>query len=299
MNRPILVLLSVALLAGGGIGTIEYRFAARQRAELRALRERNAIADRQLAELRQQGERLARDLRAAEDQVGQLPAVSVSLSAAEVARPDSAIAAWVARTRQLRDLLARRPEHAAPELQLLLDEDWLRIARDAEFETDVQQRRALAELRKQAKSRFVSRLVQAVQKFTTADFTRTPTDVNEIAPHFDPPIDAAILARYEIKSNPADAKSRARWVIRDRLPVDEEYDSRIRVESTGSHGSTGGPFAWNEELGEQIKRAQQKFSAERPGIRPANIADVIPYVQPPLSPATVERLLRLDRERQR
>jgi hypothetical protein len=186
-----------------------------------------------------------------------------------------------------------------PELELLLDEDWLRIARDAGFETDTQQRRALAALREAAKSRFVARLVPAVKKFTAADFTRTPTDLDEIAPHFDPPVDPAILARYEIKSNPPDSKSRSRWFIRDRVPADEDYDNRIRVESTGSFGTSSGLYAWNEELADQMKRAHQSFAAKKPGVRPANLAEVIPYAQPPFAPATVERLLRLDRERQR
>lgn len=94
----------------------------------------------------------------------------------------------------LKQLLATMPERWIPELALLTDEDWLRAAEQDRWETEFEQREAFSTLRQRAKTKFVRQL-QAAAKAQGGPF---PSEMSQLLPYFDPPIDPTILQRYEI-----------------------------------------------------------------------------------------------------
>lgn len=293
------LLLGLALVAWCGIAAVHVHLAPAQRSQLEALRQRTTALERQLAELRLQQQSFARDLQLAEQQLSRLPPITVSIASPATEPREPAIAAWIARIKQLRDLAARHPEQMIPEMQLLGDDDWLRLGRTASFNSDDDRRQSLAALRTAAKSHFITRLSAAAQKFTLSDLTRIPKSALELAPHFDPPIDPAILQRYEIKTNPDTASRRPRWFVRETAAVDEDYDSRVRVEANGSHGANSGPLAWHDDYTDRLRRAHEAYHAAHAGAKPAGLAQLAPYIQPPLPPRAFEKLLQTERQRPR
>jgi hypothetical protein len=119
----------------------------------------------------------------------------------------------------------------------------------------------------------------------------------ELIPHIDPPINPAVLSRYEIvpQANPS---SHPKWRICEISAIDEEYDTRRSVGANGSHGwSGGGPLTWNADYASRVQRAYRAYSAARSGAEPAGFAQVVPYIDPPFPPPIVERLLKQERER--
>src|SRR5690606_5389988 len=146
------LLLAVPLAICAGAALVETHLVSDRAAQLRALRARHAGLARELADATRQEQLAVRELQHAEQQLAQLAPHRPALSGAAAPPADSA-AGWLTRTKQLRALFALHPAHRIPEIQLLDDADWLRVARDASFETDAQRRQAAAALRTAAKNK--------------------------------------------------------------------------------------------------------------------------------------------------
>lgn len=298
MKRLRLLLFVTALAAGLGLVVFETRLVSAQRAQSQLLTQQIADSTRQLTALRRQRDGTARDIALAEQQLARLPPVTLATQSSAAGARDLATEAWVARTQQLRALAAENPAQLIPEMKLLTDEDWMRVAQHAAFETDAQRRKALAALRHTAKVKFITCLSAAAQKWTLAEgLAKTPSSVAELAPYFESPVDPAIMQRYEIvpESRPS---SRASWRVREIAAIDEDYDSRHSVDATGSHGSSGGgPLTWNADYSSRVQSAYRAYVAANQGAQPPDISRVVPYIDPPLPPTVVEKLLKVERER--
>lgn len=298
MKRWRLLVLAAALVVGLGTFVLEKRLISAQRGQIQLLTRQIADTTRQFAALRHQRDGTARDLALAEQQLLRLPPVAVAIRSPATGARDLATDAWVARTRQLRALVAENSTQVIPEMQLLTDEDWMRVAQHAAFETDAQRREALAALRAAAKIKFITRLSSAAQKWTLAEgIGKTPASVAEFAPYFESLVDPAILQRYEIvaESRPS---SRAGWQIREIAAIDEDYDTRYSVEATGGYGwSGGGPLTWNADYSSRVQRAYRAYATANPGAGATGVAQIVPYIDPPLPATVIEKLLRAERER--
>lgn len=295
-RRRLLLLLPLGALAA--TVALQALRLDRTRVQLAAARTQNASLQRELSLARRNQHTAERDLGAAETQLAQLAPAAPSPGAPSGLSADPLVASWLGRTRQLRALLERNPSHAIPELQHLTAEDWLRVAREAAFDTDEQRRQALAGLRHAAKLRLVPLLSPAAQQFTLAHLAGVPSTPADLAPYFTTPVASEILARYEIQTETS-ASSRSRWSLREKVPVDEDYDQRLRIESSGSHGTRSGPLAWHDDYAARLQNAYRTFTAAQPDTRrPPTLAQVVPYIQPPLPPATLEKLLQAERARQ-
>jgi len=150
------------------------------------------------AEIRQMRAQRAADLRALQPAHG-----------ADGARlPDSAISSevqsLVGRIRALQERLARSPNQQIPELRLLTDRDWIEIARrNNHLETDEDFRRALGELRTRAVTEMWRPMTTALQGYLKASQSQLPADLTQLAPYFNPPMNADLLDRYEMRSTGA------------------------------------------------------------------------------------------------
>jgi hypothetical protein len=143
--------LTTVFIALAGVGVLETRVVFRQRDEHQTLQKRLAAESRQTAMLRDECETAQQNLNGAEQELAGLTAPSVE-DAATAAR-QTEIKAWLARLKQLQRLVAERPEHRIPEVQLLTDEDWLRVAQRASFGDEHDMRKAFGELRSACSSR--------------------------------------------------------------------------------------------------------------------------------------------------
>ena len=298
MKRLHLLLLVAALAAGLGTVVFETRLVSAQRAQHQLLTRQIADSTRQLAALHRQRDGTARDLALAEQQLARLPLVTLATRSSVPGARDLATEAWVARTQQLRALAAENPTQLIPEMKLLTDEDWMRVAQHAAFETDAQRREALAALRDAAKVKFVTGLSAAAQKWTlAAGLDKTPAGFAELAPYFESPVDPAILQRYEITPK-SQQSSRANWQVREIAAIDEDYDTRHSVEATGSHGwSGGGPLTWNADYSSRVQRAYRAYADANQGALSPSVSQIVPYIDPPLPPTVIEKLLKAERER--
>lgn len=296
MKRRHLLLLVATLTVGLGTALVGHSHLATQREHTQLLARQNANAARQLTALRRQRDSTARDLALAEQQLARLPTIALVIDRPPTRAPDSATTAWLARAQQLHSLASENPGHHIPEMKLLTDDDWMRVAQHAAFETDDQRRAALAALRTTAKDKFIARLSAAAQKWTLASgVDQRPATMVELTSSFGSTVDPAILPRYEIvaQSNP---RSRFSWRAQETAAIDEDYDTRAIVEANGSYGSSGpGPLTWNSDYTARLQGAYRAYASTHLGSPPPRLAQIIPYIDPPLPPATLEKLLQAER----
>lgn len=192
-----------------------------------------AVLQDDLARLRSDNERPRRDavelaklrsevsrLRAIEQQAGQT-------KAAPTVSDDpftQSVLALTQRAGELNGHLQRMPEKKIPELQLLTENDWLSVAKDVSLQSEAEIREALSKLRNTAKHKFASYALNAVDKFIAANNGQMPTDVSQLKPFFEVPVDDAMLQRYQVLP-PGDGRSlHDNWVMGEKTRVDPDYD---------------------------------------------------------------------------
>ena len=146
--------------------------------------------------------------------------------------------AWLARVGQLKQRLEKTPDARIPELQLVTEDDWLSAARH-KLETDEDYRWALAHLREAGESKFYKMAVPALFEYMKANNGRFPTDLSQLRPYFQSPVDDAILQRWEIVSSDTfpDWEVLGDWVIVQKAPIDPKYDRRLGFSVSGSNVS--------------------------------------------------------------
>ena len=226
------------------------------------LRDRLRTARQQLAQLTEQARQLTNErdstfqsveaLRAEKDRVSRNAAEEVKLrgevarlrtNAHELARlkakaesetndPAAAtVQSWTERVKRLKEFVERTPEAKIPEFQFLTTEDWLTARGDNE-------RKTLSHLRQLAENRFRNHLQAALRKYLEAHNSQAPTDLAQVQPYSEPPLDNAVLERWKIA--PASEVPNVRmgtrdWIVTQKaLPTDEEYDLRTVITLTDS-----------------------------------------------------------------
>ncbi|MFZ0829351.1 MAG: protein kinase [Verrucomicrobiia bacterium] len=150
----------------------------------------------------------------------------------------AATQAWHARVEQLRQRLEQNPQAGIPELKFLTDYDWLEAAKD-DLKTDADYRRALNHLRVAGETHFVdSQLQPALKIYVEVNHGQFPANLAQLQPFFQPPVDEAILQRYEIVPHEKvpDAHWGGDWVVTQKSPVDKDYDRRLVVGADGGWG---------------------------------------------------------------
>ena len=169
--------IATALVAAVGTGVYEARQASRLRDQVQTLQQQQAplageieqlTRDRddmtvKVAALRDENDRLNSNtaellklrgevsrLRASEQQLLQLRKPATEADDPFI----QSVLALTARAAQLNQYLAQMPDKSVPEIRLLRESDWLEVAREASFQSEVEIRKSLSNLRSRAKSRF-------------------------------------------------------------------------------------------------------------------------------------------------
>jgi hypothetical protein len=277
------ILVTATLTLALGTSFYEAHVISRQNAELQALRDNS---QRELRSLRAERDDQARQLAAALQQLeAERAKVANALASADPAM-ESALDSWLQNVVHLKQLLEQRPESKIPELQFLTAKDWLDAAKDVKIDSDMDVRRALAELRRMAKFHFAPQLVDALRRYLTGNDNRPPTDAMQLAPFFDSSVDPAMLQRYGVPtaSQQADLpKSGAGpWLLYEKATVDDYYDTALFFGKSGNGMRLVSPF------GDEVTAAIKAFRSANPGQRPTDPAQLTPYLHSTIDPAFVQ-----------
>jgi hypothetical protein len=222
----------------------------------RLARERDAVT-RQLASLRQENEGLHRDtadLLKLRSEVGNLrnEARQLGQSRTRDANDPTVVAAqaWLNRVKLLKQRFEQWSGKETLELQLLTEQDWLNETANRQLNSDADCREAMSSLRRTAKNKFASAVVEAMEQFTRSNNGQLPSDLSQLKPCLKPPLDYC-LEGYEIAkpgwvspptpSGPwalveKGAFTPAGIPIRDGSSLaDPEYDSYIVIYQGGAY----------------------------------------------------------------
>jgi hypothetical protein len=123
------------------------------------------------------------------------------------------------------------PEEKIPELNYLSENDWIEKVDDP-LVTDDDYRTAASRLRSRAGRGFARRAFPALKQYAQANDGQFPTDLSQLKPYFESPIDDAILQRYDIV--PAKslvsylAQTGGDWLITQKTAVNPA-DERLAI----------------------------------------------------------------------
>lgn len=244
-----LVTVTLAVLAG--VGIYEARQAGQFRTRVRLLEaEQAALVEevqrlrgereetaRLLGTLREENERLGRDrleLLQLRGQIARLRQSTAGSGAWAGDQPDTdrdaitiAAKSWLSRVEWLKQYATQPTSGTIPEFQLLTEEDWLDVAKD-QLETAADHRMAMSKLRAAAERKAGEIIQRALIRFAQENQWDPPIDLVRLRPYLEPPLDEAILQRWEIA--PQDRVPNIGmgndWILTQRAAVDEDYDLR-------------------------------------------------------------------------
>ena len=141
----------------------------------------------------------------------------------------SAKKSWAARVDQLKQWLETNPSEKILELRFLTDNDWLNSVYPHTLETPEEYRQAMSTVRANAEGRVMKKLHAAFRQYARDNNGQLATDLSQLKPYLDSPIDDAILQRYEIVAATnlvSELQTHGDWVITQKAPVNEALDVR-------------------------------------------------------------------------
>lgn len=146
--------------------------------------------------------------------------------------------ALTARAEKLVDAVASQPDKTIPEMDLLTPRDWLLVAKDASFASELEIRSTLSKLRKTAKDRFADLLSDSLTAYTQAHGGRLPNEAIELAPFIGTPVFQAAIGRYRQNyRGPAKDVPKGKWIFEERAPVDDWFEDLVMIGPPGMRGS--------------------------------------------------------------
>jgi hypothetical protein len=201
---------------------------------------------------------------------------------------DETLRALGTKAAQLKRRLADMPDKQIPELGLVSEKDWLdAVARVPRLETDHDIRKAINSLRSIAKGTFGDQMRKGLEKFAEANDGMLPTDLAQIHPYLEKPIDPAALQRYQLAaSGKLDEVGTGKIIIKEIAPpVDDEYDSRYEF---FRNGTTSASFS---QVGDAIQEAVKAYAKANNGVLPTQPVQVDGYLKRAIAPERVQQFL--------
>lgn len=257
-----------------------------QRENLAKLSEEFAAGEREIRQTQAERGRITTEISAAQ--------ASIESIAFETKHPgdDTALSQWLARVERLKQWLKANPEKRIPEMMFLTSNDWLSATLDITLDTDAKIRNALSKLRATAKQKpAVSRnLMAALPKYYKV--TGQPlSDPDQLSSYLNPALPKEILQRYEVVSEIPRVNDHTtvttpegmrmvgsgRIVLKEKAPVDEDYDTWIVYTEKGS-ASTGTVSA----IGKMVTQAERAFNKANHEQVVTAAEQLLPYFQQPV-----------------
>lgn len=247
--------------------------------------ERDKVLD-QLAALRAENERLKRNTPELVRLRGEVTRLRTEADAQEKVRRaderiETAARKWLDRVNQLKHRLEHMPGAEIPEMQLLTEEDWLAAVKQPNLQTDEEYRKAFANLRNAAQSKFAVIAHAALVKYMKSNNWSFPTDLSQLQAYCEPaPLHPAILERYVILPAPSvpNVKVAGDWAITQKSPVDAELDMRIVIGPDGHGSASYPPNMVNQTNIDALAPAVKAFSTANNGREPVDPSQLEPYL---------------------
>jgi RNA polymerase sigma factor (sigma-70 family) len=168
------------------------------------------------------------------------PNTSAPLSRTEMLASIQKVA--LARANQIKQWLEEHPSEKIPELRYVPDRAWADAAYAHTLDSDDDYRTAIGLVRANAEAPFQQALFRALRQYGRDNNGQFPTDLSELKPWFQSPIDDAILQRYEIvpaNSLVGELQPGGDWVITQKVPVNHQYDGRVAIGLTDMKDASG------------------------------------------------------------
>ena len=104
------------------------------------------------------------------------------------------------------------------------------------LETEEDMRLAFSELRGRGKAAFAKTLSDALLQFVEKNNGMLPADLSQLRPFLNPPVDAAMLDRYQLLQSGklSDVAKNAMVIAETAPPADAEYDTQNQLIFSGS-----------------------------------------------------------------
>ncbi|HWX20714.1 MAG TPA: sigma-70 family RNA polymerase sigma factor, partial [Candidatus Binatia bacterium] len=221
-------------------------------------------------------------------EVSRLKAVAEREASASL---QSTAKSWLDRVGLLKQRLEEVPDSKIPELQLLTEQDWLSAAR-GDLNSEADYRHALSTLRSAGENKFASMLKKALSGYLHANTEQFPTELAQLQPYFDAPIDGTMLQRWEIA--PAQTvKSLGLGgdvIITQKAAVDDVFDTQFGIGPNG-YGTTD---FLSHETAAVMNPVRESFRAAHNGQWPADNSQLLPYVTTPEQQSALQKLLLRD-----
>ena len=193
--------------------------------------------------------------------------------------------ALVARAETLVDAVATHPDKTIPEMDLLTPGDWLLVARDTSFASELETRRSLSKLRKAAKDRFAGLLGEGLTAYAQTHGGRLPNETADLAPFIGTPVFQAAIGRYRQNYRGAakDVPS-GKWVFEERAPADDWFEDLVMIGPGGMRGSQ------TIRSDQALVMTAIDFYTKAKGHRPTTAEDLAPYVRQSISAKRVAEI---------
>jgi RNA polymerase sigma factor (sigma-70 family) len=283
--------LAAVLALTVGAGLYEGGLLYRRSGELQSQRAQVAALDAQVAGTQRRRTGVDRQTAALREQIASLQAALAQNKVAVDPAMEAEMRAWYDRLDRINRAFAEHPEQKIPELQFLADKDWFAAAQKTELETPEQLRKVLASLRSTAKGKMMAQLTGALGAYVSAHDGKMPDEPQDLQPYLTPPLDPAVLARYEIA--PSDfswnlpwsgAKEASTIVLREKDTVDPEYDNHMEFSRTSGMFGPALAFA--------VRQAQRNYAAANQGQRATEPEQLLPYLKGAIDPAKLRSYLK-------
>jgi RNA polymerase sigma factor (sigma-70 family) len=203
------------------------------------------------------------------------------IQAAEGVAMEAELESWLGRVNKLKDWLQRMPEKNIPEMQFLGSSDWLAVALNNDLETEAKRTLALANLRRMAKFKpeIFNNIPNAIRAYSKDHAGHPATEIAQLRPYLNPPLDDKILQRYEFipvaaafwPERPA-TNGIGQSTLMEKTVVDEDYDILAEYSDGGVN------FRIVSKLGAIMSEATSAFMRANKGQEPTAVEQLLPYV---------------------
>ncbi len=298
----------IALAASVSLGIYQANEAAKARAEVQTLQQQQARLVEQNQQLQIERDKATNMIAWLTDELEKGKSNNLELlklrgevtrlkAMSQVPRNDAlALEAnfWLDRVSQLKKHLEQDPEKGIPELKFLTPLDWLQAAINPSADDELSVRKALKVLRDTAKARVSPLICDALHNYTKANEGRFPTDIMQLKPYFDTPLDDSILVRFAVVPATEISENRrlwtkpgADWLIAEKAPVDVDFDTRYII---GENGRGISDFD-----GDSLFQIMRAFEAANKGATLGDFPDLsklLPYAQTPEQQQALQRVIQ-------
>jgi hypothetical protein len=293
--KPFGVWLFGAFMVTGAASLFEGRVIWHKNRELGAARLRFAQLDQEMAEAGRRYNALTHDLQLAEKQLDELQ----SLGRRGGDGSNSEIASWLGRLKRLQRAFDQRSDQRIPEMRLLTDADWALLSQSVSLDSDEDMRRALAAVRTAAKTKFAGILSHALYGYEQAMNGQLPPSMTALTPYLSDPTSVDLLQRYQMITPIESSAHGTGKAIIETAAVDTDYDTRVQIQANSGWWVTTAPMAWIPDFQERQQQARLAYVRDNPEVPMPALANLLPYFNPPLDPATTAKVLQKLGESQR